>query len=290
MQGVVSGNPRIAPLANAEYAQLTKVREPLKLGAGDTVYDPNTGKAMFSAPPKPPMGEQYVYELYRKQKLDAGEKALPIEQFMLNQKIAARPPAAVTYGAPVAAVDSNGNPVFIQPGKAGGPPSVMPGFTPPAEKLRPIPATVNAGIIQNNATLGKINKALSLIGGKTTEGDTNATGFKGYLPNVVLNRIDPEGTLTRAEIADIGSQILHDRSGAAVTISESPRLLPFIPQTTDNASAVTKKLTRLAAAIKAEQEATSQIYSKEQGYKPSPDLSGNKSATRKAADDILGGG
>jgi len=286
---VVSGNPRIAPLANAQYAELTKVREPLKLGPGDTVYDPNTGKAMFSAPAGQRAGELGVYDEYRKQELAAGRTPMSIEKFMINQKIAGRAPAAVTYGAPVAAVDANGNPVFIQPGKAGGAPSVMPGFTPPAEKLRPIPATVNAGIIQNNATLGKINKALALIGGKTTEGDKEATGVKGYLPNVLLNRIDPEGTLTRAEIADIGSQILHDRSGAAVTISESPRLLPFIPQTTDDAATVTKKLSRLAAAIESEQEATKQIYSKEQGFKPAPELNANKSDLQNRADAILEG-
>lgn len=290
MQGVVSGNPRLTPLATAQYTELTKVREPMKLGAGDTIYDPNTGKPIFSAPAGPRGGDLGVYDEYRKQEIAAGRVPISIEKFITNQKIAGRAPAAVTYGAPVAAVDANGNPVFIQPGKAGGAPSVMPGFTPPPEKLRPIPAPVNAGIIQNNATLGKINNALALIGGKTKEGDKEATGVKGYLPNVVLNRIDPEGTLTRAEIADIGSQIVHDRSGAAVTISETPRLLPFIPQTTDDAATVTKKLKRLAAAIQAEQEATNQIYSKEQGYKPAPDLGANKSATRKAADDILGGG
>lgn len=37
---------------------------------------------------------------------------------------------SVSYGSPVAAVDANGNPVFIQPSKDGGAPHVIPGVRP----------------------------------------------------------------------------------------------------------------------------------------------------------------
>ena len=38
------------------------------------------------------------------------------------------------YGSPVAGVDAQGNPVFVQPSATGGPPSVMPGVRPPSAK------------------------------------------------------------------------------------------------------------------------------------------------------------
>jgi hypothetical protein len=82
--------------------------------------------------------------------------------------------------------------------------------------------------------------------------------------------MDPKGVDARAEVADIGSLKIHDRSGAAVTISESPRLMPFIPQATDDAVTVQKKLARLRTELHNESQALQTTYSREQGFKPSP--------------------
>ena len=41
----------------------------------------------------------------------------------------------VNYGAPVAGVDAQGNPVFFQPSKTGGAPTIVSGVTPPTAKL-----------------------------------------------------------------------------------------------------------------------------------------------------------
>ena len=147
--------------------------------------------------------------------------------------------------------------------------------------LKALPPSVNDAIIGNAQSLYTLNKALALAGGKNVDaavGDKNATGWKGYVPQALLNRIDGAGVDTRAEIADIGSLKIHDRSGAAVTISESPRLMPFIPQATDSNDVVVKKLTRLKEEAARMQSALSDTYSKDQGYKPSPVLSGSASA------------
>ena len=42
-----------------------------------------------------------------------------------------QPGVSVTYGAPVAGMDTAGNPVFFQPDKAGGQPNIVPGVKPP---------------------------------------------------------------------------------------------------------------------------------------------------------------
>ena len=98
-----------------------------------------------------------------------------------------------------------------------------------------------------------------------------------------LNRLDPKGTVTRAAIADIGSMIMHDRSGAAVTASESPRLKPFIPLITDSVDTAKKKLERLRQIQLDEAEALTGTYNPEQGFKLfTAPLKGGKSAAPAA--------
>ena len=237
--------------------------------------DGTINRTLLRAIPERRTGDLGVYDEYAKQTRASGKVPMGIDQFLTNQKIAARPLAAVTYGSPVAATDAAGNPVFLQPGKAGNPPSVIQGFTPPAEKLRPIPATVNSAITANQTANNQLDRAIKLISGQDLPGmtgDVAATGFKGYLPNAILNRVDPQGVAARAEIADIGSLKLHDRSGAAVTASESPRLMPFIPLATDDKDTVLKKLGRLKLELSNETNAMRDIYSKDQGYRESPIL------------------
>ena len=144
--------------------------------------------------------------------------------------------------------------------------------------LKTIPANVNTAIITNDQSKKQVERALTLLSGINIgdptkggmRGDAGATGFKGMLPQAILNRVDPSGVDARAEVADIGSLKIHDRSGAAVTISESPRLMPFVPQATDDNATVIKKLRRLKLEIDNESNALRETYSKEQGYKPSP--------------------
>ena len=266
---IASGVPK-TPFAPLDVSKFT----PESVQAA-TKPDGTVDRTLLRAIPERRTGDLGVYDEYAKQTIASGKVPMGIDQFLTNQKIAARPLAAVTYGSPVAATDAAGNPVFLQPGKAGNPPSVIQGFTPPAEKLRPIPATVNSAITANQTANNQLDRAIKLISGQDLPGmtgDVAATGFKGYLPGAILNRVDPQGVAARAEIADIGSLKLHDRSGAAVTASESPRLMPFIPTATDDKDTVLKKLQRLKLELSNETAAMKEIYSKDQGYKESPIL------------------
>lgn len=141
--------------------------------------------------------------------------------------------------------------------------------------LRQIPSSANTAIQGNLQNLQRARTALALVRGQNVgaaTGDRSATGWKGYLPNSVLNRADPSGVDARAAIADLGSLVINDRSGAAVTAAEFPRLAPFIPQPTDDAATVEKKLVRFEQVYQQEMEAQQAMYSREQGYKPSPIL------------------
>lgn len=116
---------------------------------------------------------------------------------------------------------------------------------PHAQTGKPLPAAAAKGVLENQTALRQVEKALALMDGQTVgsaQGDPSATGWKGYTPDFILNRMDPAGTATRALIADIGSLKIHDRSGAAVTVFETPRLKPFIPSVTDSPATVKEKL------------------------------------------------
>ncbi|HEY8878640.1 MAG TPA: hypothetical protein VIN03_13820 [Roseateles sp.] len=152
--------------------------------------------------------------------------------------------------------------------------------------MKDIPANVNTAIITNAQNLARVDQALKLLGGQDIgelKGDKTATGVKGYLPQGLLNRADSRGIDTRAMIADLGSMVIHDRSGAAVTAAESPRLMPFIPLITDSADTATKKLKRFKQVYEQEQQALNDTYSKAQGYKPNPVASGGGTPTRTSS-------
>ena len=136
------------------------------------------------------------------------------------------------------------------------------------EGLKQIPANINLAIIKNNQGVQQLSDTIKLL-----EQNPEATGFKGFVPGAILNRADPEGVDARAGVADIGSLVMHERSGAAVTASESPRLVPFIPLITDDNATALKKLKRMKTIIEGEQKGLTETYSKDQGYLPNPVVS-----------------
>jgi len=152
-----------------------------------------------------------------------------------------------------------------KPGEITGALVMGPSGEPLQKELKPIPANINTAISTNNQTLKSIDEAIRLI-----KENPDAVGWKGYAPNKILNETNPEGVDARAAISNIGSLKLHERSGAAVTASEFPRLAPFIPLATDDAATVVKKLTQMRNIAQGEQQNLTETYTKEQGYRPSP--------------------
>lgn len=139
---------------------------------------------------------------------------------------------------------------------------------PNAQTGKPLPASASKGYLDNIQNLARAEKALALVSGESVgdvKGDKNATGVKGVLPMQVLNRVDPTGTETRAALADLGSLVIHDRSGAAVTAAEFPRLAPFIPTVYDDAATARKKLGLFVQNYKALVDDSTEFY-KASGY------------------------
>ncbi len=204
---------------------------------GDTVLDAN-GKPIFINNAKQNLEEMKEEGRNRRAKDDreASEAAASKRSQDALDRDASKPQLVET---------EDGLVMVTRPKFNGDSPTVTPVMGEDGKQImkkKNLPRFVIEGINENAKTSSVISEALEAL---DTESGKNAVGTKGILPNFILNRVDPDGTTVRADIADIGSLVIHDRSGAAVTASESERLKPFIPLPTDDYDTVVKKLTRM---------------------------------------------
>lgn len=135
-----------------------------------------------------------------------------------------------------AIVGQDGKPVYVNRAQAVG---KTPFYSSSVEKPKSVPPSEIGKMEQNFVSIKKLDQTLNQL-----EKNPDSIGLKFGASQKLNDRLDPKGIDLRAGIADIGSLVLHDRSGAAITASESPRLMPFIPTVTDTAEAAKKKLQR----------------------------------------------
>lgn len=153
----------------------------------------------------------------------------------------------------------------------------LPVDQPKQAKLPPMSAI--KGFQENHSNIAKIDRALAAL-----KDNPGAVGFMaGLTPDVILQRSDPKGVDVRAKIADIGSMVIHERSGAAVTAAEYPRLKPFIPKVDDDPETIRKKLEGFKTSYEQIQQDYEDTYNEDTGYQL-PKLRGaEKSAAEPSA-------
>ena len=119
------------------------------------------------------------------------------------------------------------------------------------------PPVALAGMLENVKSVRIVDQALAELERRKGEG----VGLvAGNTPAAILDRTDPDGVTLRALIADIGSLKIHDRSGAAVSASESPRLAPFIPKVSDPPEAIRDKLAKFRREYQAALHDSYEVY------------------------------
>lgn len=221
---------------------ITKDRTPIKLGEGDTLLDPKTFQPLAKGAPKASDETSDV----RNYQFAVGQGYTgSFTQFQLEQRRAGATNVTTTYGAPMEGVDANGNRVFFRAPNKGGKVEVLPDIAPVPDK---VPESTRAKLAENAVVLEKIRKAQAL-----TEQNPSAFGLQNVLGDTVMQRFDAGGTDVRSLVADIAGQKIHDRSGGAVSVGESERLKPYVPNVTDTADTVKKKLKNFEAEYAAMQ-------------------------------------
>lgn len=99
------------------------------LKPGEQVFSPD-GKLLFGLPAAQKEDSQPAdWKLY--QLSGAQQRGLTFDQWDQARRRAGATNVGLTYGSPVAAIDAQGRPVFVQPSKDGSPAAVMPGLRPP---------------------------------------------------------------------------------------------------------------------------------------------------------------
>ena len=104
-------------------------------------------------------------------------------------------------------------------------------------------AAVRKQVSSNRTQIRAIDETLAEL-----ERHPSAIGLHRGVPVIgddVNQRVDPEGVLARAGIANVGSLKIHDRTGAVMSAREQPRLVPFIPGIRDTPEAARTKLLAL---------------------------------------------
>ena len=131
-------------------------------------------------------------------------------------------------------------------------------------KLKVAPQFAIEGIQSSGTALKKIDSALSRLEDPKQAGGIGLM-YK-FLPEGIAQKFNPQGTELRADLADLGSQKIKDQSGSTVTISEEPRLLPFIPLPSDDATTAKKKLIRLRQQMVENGQYFDQVYNPNTGF------------------------
>jgi hypothetical protein len=211
-----------------------------RMGAGyDVIYHPENGSFHVEPGPQwsPPSGS------------DVGPRSQTVSQ--ATPKPGFRPATAqekAAYGIPAdqaAQISPDGRVDIV------------------GERLKPVPIPVVQALTGNNSGLATIDRALEAL-----QAYPGAVGMANFLPDLIRQRQDPQGVNARATIADIGSMVIHDRSGAAVTAAEFPRLAPFIPSATDSPETVRSKLLQLREKLAEDTAWLAAPYGEENGYRP----------------------
>lgn len=228
-----------------KYLEMTAPQKPQHKVVGNTLLEVGGQgvKPLYTAPDAgkmSPLGQLYA----EMEKLPAGSPQRAAYQAAIIKATTHQPASSITnYGSPVPIQLPDGSIGYAQPpNKAGAAPQIMrdPASGAPMVKPKDVPAGMREKLAENEVSIQRVQNALSLL-----DRNSGSLGAQNYLPDALNQRLDPAGIELRAAVADIGSQKIHDRSGAAVTISEAPRLMPFVPQVTDTPEAAGKKLQRL---------------------------------------------
>jgi len=264
LEGAFSGNPAIAAFAQKEYdkpSMLGKIGDvaPDKFTPASLAQYQATGNAAVLVPVerenKAPTAVQ-EYEYAQRQ----GYKG-SFRDFQNERARAGASTTTVSYGAPVAGVDESGKPVFFQPAKEGGKPSIVPGVRPKPEAM---------GANESNAALFADRMVLSAPVLDTLPPPSVTAGAKAGVPGIgnILTS-DKNRQFLQAERNFI-TAVLRKESGAAISEGEyeQARRL-YIPQAGDDAQTLQMKKQARDSAIAGIARGAGPTYKPPTGTMPS---------------------
>ena len=136
------------------------------------------------------------------------------------------------------------------------------------KELKPVPSSMAGAFNGNESSIAEIEAAI-----KAVEDNPKAFGLGRAGPNVLNEVLDPKGIEARAKVSKVGSVRRHDISGAAVTVAEDKKLVPWLPDVYNHPDSIKTKLRNLKNDLVSHNRSIEETATS-QGYKP---LRGDKS-------------
>ena len=251
-----SKNPDLASkFAMEQFGQAIKPKATKFMDVGDKQIelDENNKPTGFSLPKGVAPGSDMANQLHALS-LQETIKQHGIENQIAQNRMNVdrnKAPAGYAWGKP----DASGNPTLIP--LTGGP-------ADKSQILKPVPAQVATGFVENQNAINKIDNAINVI----SSTPDSSFGLRNVTGDTVMQRLDPKGVNARAAISGIAGQKYHDISGAAVSVGEAKRLTPYIPSATDTKENILQKLYNMKAEYSNTNELMQNQFNEQQGYKP----------------------
>lgn len=163
---------------------------------------------------------------------------VPNRTLIAAKKELVPPGVSVSYGAPMAGVDTAGNPVFFQPDKAGGQPNIVPGVKPPQKDSALTEAQAKAATFMSQMKAAE--KELSGIPIDPTKTWSQVdVAMAGGLTNFAAS---PAAQRARQAQEQWSESFLRFKTGAAATKDEVIlNVRTFFPQPGDSADVIEQK-------------------------------------------------
>jgi hypothetical protein len=148
----------------------------------------------------------------------------------------------VTYGAPVAGVNAQGEQVFFQPAKGGGAPAVIPGVSPlPREEKAPTESQAKAQTFYSQMTTS--NKELGQLEKEGYDPTKLTSQLQTQLAGTPMTiAAPPKAQQARQAQEQWAESFLRVKTGAAATQGEVDRnVRTFFPQVGDSPQVIAQK-------------------------------------------------
>jgi type II secretory pathway pseudopilin PulG len=213
-------------------------KDPIKLGKGESLYDPSTYQPLVQAAQSedlPSAVQEYQFAVKQ------GYRG-SFRDWVTEKARSGASNTTVSYGAPVAGVDANGNPVFFQPDKSGGAPAIVPGVRPkPDQPKAPTEIQAKAGTFHSQMV-----SASNELGTLAREGFDPSkvraqveTSVAGGITNPVAGE---KAQRARQAQEQWSEAFLRVKTGAAATQGEVDRnIRTFFPQIGDTPEVIAQK-------------------------------------------------
>jgi anti-sigma28 factor (negative regulator of flagellin synthesis) len=242
----------LAAIDPVQAMTMMQKQGPMKLSKGETLYDPNSNRPIYTAPDKadlPNAVQEYNFAVGQ------GYKGT-FQQWDTERKKAGATNVQVGLQSPYAGVDSQGNPIVVQPAnRPGVPPQVLTG--PDGKPIRPAADSKPMTDTQANANLysTRMEKADQII--NQLEGQYNRTWLagrqmagEGALGMVANSRLPQEAQMVDQAQRDFVNAVLRRESGAVISPSEFANAKQqYFPQPGDSVAVVKQKAANRKTAI-----------------------------------------